>query len=609
MKLFTVFLASMMLSQVGQSVENGDIIEVFQASALVRETTAGWVEGREYIDSFNGETTESLAWLEIPYGRAPENELRWRAPQPPIPWSNLRRATKFGAYADNGLPETDNDAHACVQYAGMLSTADTEKYGTNDKKPELIGSEDCLYLNVWRPKSQDENSVEEPLAVYVWIHGGSNSTGKSGLPMYRGGNFAAKANMVFVSINYRLGPFGFFTHPSLRNIEEGIDKSGNYGALDMIAALTWVQDNISNFGGDPTNVTIAGESAGGVDVYGLMASELASGLFHKAISQSGGLVFGKQKDLDDKTNTLIMDLKLDEEENNGRSRLSVWWEVQHESDEDISNYLRSKSADDILSYLDSNIALSNSDSGSFYVDDIVLKDKPLDLLKNGNYNKVPFMAGNNRDEIKFFPSPLLIDSEKSYVDKLLAFTPETPNYVLDDFIKEEYILAWDLMGIISGLGFQLVGVDIPLIAMEDDLDPVQNMYAYRFDWNEGPTPMDRFIGAGHMLEIPFVFGTFHKNCNVSEGNCVEPAAGNCVDPDNCDVDSSEWIYGNRDLMSFLWSESNRLNRIALSEKMMSYWSNFAKTGNPNGLDINNNSLPYWGPWSDDRFRMILDTDS
>ncbi|PCJ45644.1 MAG: hypothetical protein COA99_04400 [Moraxellaceae bacterium] len=576
----------------------------FESSTLVRETNYGWVQGTEYIDYFDGNKTESLAWIEIPYAQPPIGNLRWNAPRPPIPWDNLRLATKFGSYEKT----RDSDEHACVQYAGMLSTADTSKYGTKDKKPQLLGSEDCLYLNIWRPKTTVENTLEKKLAVYVWIHGGANSTGKSGSPIYRGGNFSAKTNVIFISINYRLGAFGFFTNPALRENKTGIDASGNYGILDIIQALKWIKGNISHFGGDPNNITIAGESSGGLNIYGLLVSDLATGLFHKAIIQSGGPLTNAQQDLDKKTDQLIMDLKVAEQSNQNRSRLSIWWEIKHESPENIIQYLRSKSADEILSKFNSDLTQSTSQMGMFYIDGVVLKNKPTYLLKQGEYNQVPIITGNTRDEIKFFPTPLLIDSEKSYVDKLLNFTPETPNYKLSDFLIPGTLPVWNAMGLASGYGFQYVGVDNPLTIIENNNSQPFDNYAYRFDWDEAPEPMDKFTGAGHMLDIPFALGNFHTNCNTSEANCYE-RKGNCVDPlDNCDVNSAEWVDGNRDIMSYLWSEANRTKRIALSEKMMSYWSNFAKTGNPNGKDINHNPLPPWPTWSQDHQRMILDSD-
>jgi para-nitrobenzyl esterase len=142
---------------------------------------------------------------------------------------------------------------------------------------EIIGDEDCLYLNVWRPQTE-----ETDLPVYFWIHGGGNSIGTASSLMYDGSNVTSKGNLVVVTINYRLGPLGWFTHPELRN-GTPLDNSGNYGTMDMVKALDWVKNNISSFGGDPDKVTIAGESAGGSDVNSLVMSPHAAGLFHRGI--------------------------------------------------------------------------------------------------------------------------------------------------------------------------------------------------------------------------------------------------------------------------------------------------------------------------------------
>ena len=225
---------------------------------LVRMTRYGEVEGTL------GDAT-TYAWLGIPFAKPPIGELRWKAPRDPEPWEGSRPADTF--------------AGLCPQVGGITGILDPDTFG------QPVGSEDCLYLNIWRPRSQDLFN-EEVLPVYFWIHGGGNSVGYAAMSLYDGANFSNKTDMVFVSINYRLGPLGWLTHPMLRE-GDVLDDSGNYGTLDIIKALEWVRDNIASFGGDPGNVTIAGESAGGINVYSMLASPLADGLFHRAVSQSG----------------------------------------------------------------------------------------------------------------------------------------------------------------------------------------------------------------------------------------------------------------------------------------------------------------------------------
>lgn len=221
------------------------------AAAPVVSIDSGCISGRE-VDG-------ALVFQGIPFAAPPVGALRWRPPQPPAPWDGVRACTNF--------------APACPQPSDRV---DGFKY-----TPQ---SEDCLYLNVWTPGI---HGATRP--VMVWIHGGGNTVGGADSPIYDGRHFAA-SGVVLVSIQYRLGPFGYLAHPALTAEAKALDgraASGNYGLMDQIAALQWVQRNIAAFGGDTNRVTIFGESAGGANVTHLMASPLAKGLFHRAIAQSG----------------------------------------------------------------------------------------------------------------------------------------------------------------------------------------------------------------------------------------------------------------------------------------------------------------------------------
>lgn len=198
-----------------------------------------------------------------PYALPPTGDLRWRAPQPFPAWSGVREATAFGPSAPQAGPADVTDV---VSIGGAPEPTD----------------EDCLTLNLWTPAE-----TSGPAPVMVWLHGGSNRMGAGSLPFYDGGAFA-RDGVVLVSVNYRLGQLGFFAHPAL-TAEAGADEAlGNQALQDQIAALEWVRDHISAFGGDPANVTLFGESAGGLDILALMTTQRARGLFHKAIVQSGG---------------------------------------------------------------------------------------------------------------------------------------------------------------------------------------------------------------------------------------------------------------------------------------------------------------------------------
>ncbi|NNF16520.1 MAG: carboxylesterase family protein, partial [Gammaproteobacteria bacterium] len=196
----------------------------------------------------------------IPYAAAPIEERRWQPPHAPEPWSDVRSANEFGP--------------ACWQ------TPSPDAFVWS--RQEFPRSEDCLYLNIW----SDAGNTSKP--VMVWFHGGAHTGGMSHEKIFDGTRLASKG-VVLVSINYRLGPLGFLAHPLL-NQESAQKSSGNYGLLDKIAALNWINENIAQFGGDPNNITIFGQSAGSQSVCTLMASPLANGLFHKAIGQSASCV-------------------------------------------------------------------------------------------------------------------------------------------------------------------------------------------------------------------------------------------------------------------------------------------------------------------------------
>ncbi|HEY1073679.1 carboxylesterase/lipase family protein [Brevundimonas sp.] len=199
----------------------------------------------------------------VPYAAAPVGDMRWRAPQPFPTWNGVREATAFGPSA---------------LQAGPADVADIVAIGG---APEPTG-EDCLTLNVWAPAE-----TTCPAPVMVWLHGGSNRMGAGSLPFYDGAAFA-RDGVVLVSVNYRLGQLGFFAHPALTTEAAPNEPLGNQGLLDQIAALEWVRDHVAAFGGDPANVTLFGESAGGLDILALMTAKRARGLFHKAVVQSGG---------------------------------------------------------------------------------------------------------------------------------------------------------------------------------------------------------------------------------------------------------------------------------------------------------------------------------
>lgn len=282
----------------------------------------------------------------IPFAAPPIGDLRWKAPQPVIPWTGTKACTSFGA--------------SPMQQPPAPFSMWTEEFLI----PKEPISEDCLTLNVWT----GAKSARESLPVLVWIYGGGFSSGGSACPIYDG-EAMAKKGIIFVSINYRVGILGFFAHPELSK-ESPSQASGNYGLMDQIAGLQWIKRNISAFGGDPDNVTIAGQSAGSMSVNCLVASPLAAGLFNKAIGESGGgFTMGYRT------------LKKAEEDG---AKIMQSMNINSLAD------LRKASAADLLK--------KQTPLGGPIVDGYVLPETIANIYKQGKENKVDLITGWNEDE-------------------------------------------------------------------------------------------------------------------------------------------------------------------------------------------------------------------
>lgn len=232
---------------------------VMPAPESLRQTAQGFVVGR-------ADRHQTHAWLGIPFAQPPVGPLRWKAPRPPQAWDGVREALAFGRPA--------------LQLGGVTLELPPALWG------QPAGSEDCLTLNVFAPQLTPEQSRNAALPVMFWIHGGANTAGTAATYTTLR-NLAGQDQVIVVSANYRLGILGWFSLEELaRDADNPADRSGNFGTLDLIAALQWVRQHIAAFGGDPDNVTVFGESAGGLNAYTLLASPLAKGLFHRAILQS-----------------------------------------------------------------------------------------------------------------------------------------------------------------------------------------------------------------------------------------------------------------------------------------------------------------------------------
>ena len=323
-----------------------------------------------------------IAFKGIPFAAPPVGPLRWRPPQPVAAWSGVRQATSF--------------VHDCMQvnspYSGLTVTP----------------SEDCLYLNVWRPL----NSTGAKLPVMVWIYGGAYVVGGTS-PLGSDGTQFAKRGVVLVTLNYRLGRFGFFAHPALTaaGAQSG-EPLANYGYMDQIAALKWVQRNIANFGGDPGNVTVFGESAGGESIHNLLTSPMATGLFAKAIVESGN---GRVDQYYGRTltrNAATVGASAEEQGTTFAGEFGI-----NGSDANALAALRALSADQVLDSLDgSSLNAPHSlatFSGGPIIDGKLVVDEPENQYKNGQFSKVPLMLGVNDADLGF-STPGITTKDQAY---------------------------------------------------------------------------------------------------------------------------------------------------------------------------------------------------
>ena len=388
-----------------------------------------------------GTTRDGVSvYLGIPYAAPPTGDRRWRAPAPVMAWKGTRLANQYGS--------------DCLQALFPLDGAPLR----------TTPSEDCLFLNVWTPGNAKPGAK---LPVMVWIHGGGFVNGGSSPTIYSGASFA-RDGIVFVSFNYRLGRFGFFSHPALAREGEG----GNLGFLDQIAALHWVQENIAAFGGDPSRVTLFGESAGGMSVHMLLQSPLARGLFHAAIIQSGG---GRDRSLP--MATLASAAKIGEAFAPGLS----------------AEQLRALSADRVTGDLNMMTMAQPGYSGPM-IDGRTMLGAPVDVIATGGYPDVPLIVGANSAD----GFPYITDKDK-------IFSPFGRD-------AEAARAIYDPDGAQSGLHVAThVSADQTFIeparaAARALVAKGRTVFLYRFD-HIGVKFGLLVGGAPHASEIPYVFDT------------------------------------------------------------------------------------------------------
>ena len=471
-----------------------------RAESLTVKTEQGKVHGKAINDG------KVNAFLGLPYAAPPVGDMRWKAPAAPAKWKGERDASKYGAH--------------CVQnavFADMIFQDGAD-------------SEDCLFLNVYAPAEATEKSK---LPVMFWIHGGGFSGGASSEPRHNG-DFLPLKGVVLVTINYRLGVFGFLATADLAKEANG--ATGNYGLLDVVAGLQWVKANIKQFGGDPGNVTIFGESAGSAAVSTLMASPLAKGLFHKAIGESGGAFEGllgydaldahEKKDGDWVAGLGVTSLK----------------------------QLRAMPEADILAAAKSKGMVGFGPD----IDGKLLVEPVAEPFAAGRQAHVPLLAGWNRDEANWAAAGGVT------VEKYKAAAAATFKDRAEEFLKL-YPGDTDAQALRSAIDYgsdSFIAFSTWQWLEEHRKTGESPVYRYHFELASPPSKFHAGSWAFHSDDIEYVFGTLDTR------------------------PGSEWRPEDR----------------KLSDQMMSYWTNFAKTGDPNGP-----GLPEWPKYGDGDALIHLDS--
>jgi len=474
------------------------------------KTASGVVEGEPTTDG------KVMSYKGIPFAAPPVGKLRWAPPTPVEPWTGVRSAHDFGYH--------------CVQSASYADMAFHDPGA----------SEDCLTLNVWTPAASETSK----LPVMVWIYGGGFAGGSTS-ERRQDGQYLAHRNVVVVSMNYRLGIFGFFVHPEL-TAESPNHASGNYGLLDQAAAIQWVKQNIAAFGGDPSNITIFGESAGSMSVSAQMASPLSKDLIQKAIGESGSVMT---------TGTFPIESREQREKTDSAFALTTYGTTKLAE-------LRRIPTEDIIRPI---MATRPGPSFRPVVDGYFFPKPPAEIYAAGEQAHIPLLAGWNADEARggvvggnnrFSAEGFAAQASREFPTQAAEFlklystaTPEEAVASASDYAGDRFIAysTWKWLEAHTATGTKPV-------------------YRYKFAL---PNPGDRYhtpaVGAFHSDDIEYVFGTLDSRLEV----VVRP-------------------------------EDRKL-----SEQMQDYWTNFARTGDPNGA-----GLPKWPTYGPSQWQvMVLDKNS
>jgi carboxylesterase type B len=516
-----------------------------------RQTAFGTVVGTD-----NSGTSGTYAWKGVPFAKPPVADLRWKPPVDPAPWTTPKYTQQFG--------------NACASSGRLYGPGSNNKYDATigTTLGQTVGSEDCLYLNIWRPAN-----ATGQLPVIVWVYGGSNITGYTADPVYDGANLAKAANAVVVSVNYRLGVLGFLNMAQLKSGEAQND-SGDFAILDIIKGLQFINNNIANFGGDPAKVTLMGQSAGAVNVYAVMTSPIVvaakPSLVHRVLPISGGISFASELPAGSiatlaapsayrsQANLLINQLVIADGFATDNTSATAY--VASKTADQIATYVRSKSADTILTTV---VTKLGSGSGPIPDGSVVAAD-PIAAIKAGNYLKVPMLVGNARDEGKLFPTLLPLAggtgsgrllNDASVFSIAFNYNPNAaPQSTLEQWIPASYlptttaVTGFDARSDKLNQIFFLASRDSVLAAAQTQQS---NIWYYRFDWDEEPAPFNQIYGATHAFDLPFAFGNFGPS-----------------------------LYSN-----IMFTKANEPGRLALSDAMMRSIGAFARNGDPNNTSL------------------------
>ncbi len=499
------------------------------------------------------------AWYGIPYAKPPVGELRWKAP-------------RDFEFASNRF-DANKPPNRCVQVSNFY-----DELITGQKEGTVFGSEDCLYLNIFAPS--DALKENKKLPVMFWIHGGGNTWGYSASPMHIPTNFLKFHDVILVTINYRLGPFGWFSLPNLNsNSNEPLDQSPNFGTLDMIKSLEWVNQNIRAFGGDPNNITIFGESAGARNVLSLYVAKPAEDLFQRGIVQSGYLVSDSIEYSQNNPNSGSLTFVKNSIKKKNPAMNPMTLKETLEDSNVLSNYLRDLSKEEIISfYRIREDAGGLIDIPNVIPDGIIIPEEGIfESYINGKFQDKEIILGTNRDEHKLFMS-----GNPRFVKTVLPNFISNLHPTLGLWTKQRNEKFYDAYSRYQSDAWKLDAVDNASRYISKINK--NNVYAYRFDWDDEPKFLgmnfSKLLGAAHALEIGFVFN------------------------------SPEIIDGQKSgLSDILYKQENAMFDKKLSILMSQYWVNFAYDGNPN-------SNPYplevkWEHWENkinERF-IIFDTEN